>query len=232
MHVRQFRYSSDNFGYLVYGKSEALAIDGGATSEIMTFMGTHGLSLKYITNTHQHADHVLGNDGLIGRTDARFIDNRKLVDRESIELEGVGVIVYQTPGHTRDSVCFHAGNVLITGDTLFNGTVGNCFSGDLAAFYRSIKKLMDLPGDTLVYAGHDYVRDSMRFAKSLEPENPAIDEFLRDYRATHVVSTLAQELVINPYLKFNHDVIVDILRRKGLPVGTELERWESLMSIE
>lgn len=232
MRVQQFRYSADNFGYLIYGESEALAIDGGATSEILAFIGTHGLSLKYVTNTHQHADHTFGNEGLIGNTDAIFIDNRKLGDHESIDLQNGRIVVYQTPGHTRDSVCFHVGNVLITGDTLFNGTVGNCFSGDLAAFYRSIKKLIGLPGDTLIYAGHDYVRDSLRFAKSLEPENPAIDEFLRGYQPAHVVSTLTQELAINPYLKFNHDSIVDILKRKGLPVDTELERWESLMSIE
>jgi hydroxyacylglutathione hydrolase len=232
MSVRQFRYSQDNFGYLVFGSSTAVAVDGGAVGAMLDFIQTNRLVLKVVTNTHRHADHTSGNADLIRETKAEFIDNRDLSDGQIIDVEEVRVRVYQTPGHTDDSVCFHVENKLICGDTLFNGTVGNCFSGDLEVFYHSIKKLMALPGDTRIYAGHDYVKDSMRFARSLEPVNSAIDEFLKAYDPKHVVSTLAQELVTNPYLKFNHDLIVDLLRNRGLPVDTELARWKSLMSIE
>lgn len=232
MGVHQFRYSHDNFGYLVFGKSTALAIDGGAVRAIQDFVRTNRLVLKYVTNTHRHADHISGNAELIRGTDAEFIDNRNFSDGERIEWDDMCIRVYQTPGHTIDSVCFHVENVLVSGDTLFNGTVGNCFSGDLKAFYHSIKKLMALPGDTRIYAGHDYVRDSMRFARLIEPQNSAIDEFLQTYDPAHVISTLAQELLINPYLKFNHEPIVNLLKHKGLPVDTELARWESLMSLE
>jgi hydroxyacylglutathione hydrolase len=121
---------------------------------------------------------------------------------------------------------------MVTGDTLFNGTVGNCFSGDLKGFYHSIKHLLSFPDETIVYAGHDYVTDSMVVAKRLEPENPDIDRFLTDYRPEHVLSTLAEERKINPYLRFNEPEIIAFLKQQGLPVGTEFERWESIMAID
>ena len=232
MKIKQFRYSADNFGYLLYGRHSAMAIDGGAVDEMLTFIETRGLELEFITNTHKHADHTGGNSALIKRSTAVFIDNRSLPEKKFIELEREKIYVYPTPGHTDDSVCFHTESTLITGDTLFNGTVGNCYSGNLKGFYKSIKMLLAFPDDTVIYAGHDYVKDSMRFAKSLEPQNQEIDLFLKKYDPEHVFSILKEERRINPYLKFNDHQIIAFLDQKGLPVETELERWESLMSIE
>jgi len=76
------------------------------------------------------------------------------------------------------------------------------------------------------------VRDSIAFAKKLEPENRDLDSFLRRYDPRHVFSTLEDEFRINPYFRFNAEPIVDLLRRKNLPTATEEERWRSLMSIE
>ncbi len=76
---------------------------------------------------------------------------------------------------------------------------------------------MELPDETLVYAGHDYVRDSLAFARRLEPENRAIGDLLRRYDRRHVVSTLAEEKRINPYFRFNEPGIVNLLARLGLP---------------
>jgi hydroxyacylglutathione hydrolase len=139
--------------------------------------------------------------------------------------------VYHTPGHTGDSVTFHAGNFLVTGDTLFNGTVGNCFSGDLSAFYNSVKKLISFPEDTVIYAGHDYVEYSMSFARLIEPGNVDIDIFLKKYNPEEVSSTIGDELKVNPYVRFNDSKMISVLKGKGLPVSTEFERWESLMSL-
>ena len=91
---------------------------------------------------------------------------------------------------------------------------------------------MELPDETLVYAGHDYVRDSLAFARRLEPENRAIDAFRARYDPQHVVSTIAEEKRINPYFRFNEPGIVNLLAKRGLPRETEWERWQSLMSIE
>jgi len=230
--IKQFRYRTDNLGYLVYGEHQAMAVDGGAVLEMLAFAQAAGLRLKYVTHTHSHADHTVGTKRLLEASDAEFIEFAELRNQASIQLEAEPVAVYPTPGHTLDSVVFHAGGFLLTGDTLFNGTVGNCFSGDLPAFYRSIRFLLSLPDETLVYAGHDYVRDAMAVAKRIEPGNDAIDPFLKRYTPAHVRSTLAQERRVNPYLRFNEPAIVNFLKKRGLPVGTESERWESIMAID
>jgi len=231
MKVKQFRYSSDNLGYLIYGESSAIAIDGGAVKAILSFMELNGLQLKFVTNTHAHMDHTMGNKGLLAGSDAKYLDNKSLCKNGIIEIEGEKIGVYPTPGHTLDSVSFHLGNVLISGDTLFNGKVGRCFSGDLRGFYKSIKMIMALSGKTIIYAGHDYVEEYMGFAKELEPDNRHIDGFLKKYDPGHVWSTLDEEFKINPFLRFNDRKIISILEKRGLPVETEYERWESLMSL-
>jgi len=247
--IEQFR-CGDNLAYLLYGNKEAVAIDGVAWEEILGFLDKHGLSLTYVTNTHGHFDHVGGNEPLLRHTRARYLDHDEFSDGGTIEIEGEAIRVYRTPGHTADSVCFHAGGVqtirgelitgnaplnggiLLTGDTLFNGTVGNCFSGDQKAFFLSIKRLMALPGDTLIFAGHDYVRDSVAMAEQLEPDNLDIERFRQTYDHGHVYSTLAEELKVNPYLRFNAPAIIALLKENELPYATEEERWLSLMSLE
>jgi len=231
LHLEQFR-CGDNLAYLLYGNKESVAIDAVAWEEILRFLDRHGLSLNYVTNTHGHFDHTAGNEPILRHSRARYLDHNDFADGGNIEIEGEALRVYRTPGHTADSVCFHMGGVMITGDTLFNGTVGNCFSGNLPAFFRSIKRLMALPGDTLIYAGHDYVPDSVAMAKQLEPDNPDIKRFRQAYDPGHVYSTLAEELKVNPYLRFNEPAIIALLKGHNLPHATEEERWISLMSID
>jgi hydroxyacylglutathione hydrolase len=243
LHLEQFR-CGDNLAYLLYGNKEAVAIDGVAWEEIHRFLAGHGLSLTYVTNTHGHFDHTAGNENLLRHSRALYLDHNAFPDGGTIEIEEEAIRVYRTPGHTEDSMCFRVGGVLmnsdaqsargalLTGDTLFNGTVGNCFSGNLPAFFRSLRRLMALPANTLIYAGHDYVRDSLALAKDLEPDNPDIDRFRQTYDPGHVYSTMAEELKINPYLRFNEPAIVALLREHDLPCATEEERWLSLMSID
>lgn len=232
LQLKQFRYGADNFSYLLYDEKEALAVDGGAVDAIKHFLEWRGVQLKYTTNTHAHGDHTQGTKQLTTAAGARYLDHRQLVNGNALTIGGVAVTVIATPGHTVDSVTFYADPYLITGDTLFNATIGNCFSGDIKIFYESIKKLMALPPHCRVYAGHDYVRDSIAFARVLEPENEALDAFLKQYRADHVVSSLEQEFEINPYLRFNQPPLIEYMKARGLPVETEYQRWESLMSIE
>ena len=204
----------------------------GHGKKLLSFLKTNNLSLEFVTNTHSHYDHTPGNDHLLKVTRAKFLNSATLPDNHKIMIDGETVLVYRTPGHTDDSVCFHTGNSLITGDTLFNGTVGNCFSGNQKNFYLSIKRLMALPDETKIYAGHDYIRDSLAFARHLEPDNKDIDSFWNSYDHDHVYSTMAEERQINPYLRFNEEAIINLLKENNLPCATEWERWESLMSIE
>ncbi len=231
MNIRQFRYSLDNLGYVIHDENKALAVDPGAVDEISSYIKEKNLNLEYVVNTHSHPDHTAGTKDVINRSGATLIDNSTLRNQGEIKLGDTVVKVYHTPGHTMDSLCFHVGDVLITGDTLFNGTVGNCFSNDLNSFYRSIRYLMDLPDETVILAGHDYVKASMEFAKTLEPDNPHLNRFLESYDPDRVQSTLAEERLVNPYLRFNEPTIVALLDQKGLPTKTEYNRWESIMSI-
>jgi hydroxyacylglutathione hydrolase len=232
MGIRQFRYSSDNLGYLVYGKKTALAIDGGAVRAIVDFVEANGLQLKYVANTHKHPDHTAGTGDLVKLSGAEYLSREMLLDSGRVAFDDLDIEVIDTPGHTEDSLSFAVAECLITGDTLFNGTVGNCFSGDLRAFYESVKKLLAYPAATRVYAGHDYVSYAMAFAKIVEPDNGLIDAFLRKYDHAHIYSTLADELEVNPYLRFNAEPIIALLKKRGFPVGTEYERWLGVMSLE
>jgi hydroxyacylglutathione hydrolase len=232
LNIEQFRYGSDNFAYIIHGNTQAMAIDGGAWQEILSFLKNNNLSLEFVTNTHSHYDHTPGNNHLLKATHAKFLNSATLPDNHKIMINAETVLTYRTPGHTDDSVCFHTGNILITGDTLFNATVGNCFSGNQKGFYQSIKRLMALPDDTKIYAGHDYIRDSLAFARYLEPGNKDIDRFRNSYDRDNVYSTMLDERQINPYLRFNEEAIINLLKGNNLPCVTEWERWESLMSIE
>jgi len=232
MEIKQFRYSTDNLGYLVYTKSSAIAIDGaGALDDILSFVKGKGLRLRFLTNTHSHPDHTLGNKKLLNQTGAVYIPYETLRQEKKIDLDGNEIKIMHTPGHSADSVVFFFGNILVSGDTLFNGKIGRCFTGDMKGFYASIKMLMDLPVDTIIYAGHDYVEEYMDVARALEPDNPYIDAYLESYDPDYVHSTLEQEFKVNPCLRFNDPKIISILEQKGYPVETEFQRFKSIRDI-
>ena len=231
MKIKQFRYSVDNMAYLVYGPQTALAIDGGAVEEILAAVESWGLNLAFVANTHSHPDHTVGTAELVRRTGATYLDTHRLRADSGVTLDGETLGVLHTPGHTQDSLTFAPEGTLITGDTLFNGTVGNCFSGDLKGFFESITLLSRFPDDTVIYAGHDYVHESVAFARVLEPENGSLDRYLSRYDPGCVRSTLGEERAVNPYLRFNEPTMVAAMQGRGLAVGTEYERWLSLMSI-
>lgn len=232
MHIQQFRYDvDDNLGYLLYGEKSAMAVDPGAVEEMVSFLGKRGLTLQTIVNTHSHPDHTIGNDAMRSKTGADIIDMNTLISNPVLHLESERIEVYHTPGHSQDSVIFHVGSDLITGDTLLVGKAGRCFTGDLDRYFESIRLIMTFPDATMIYGGHDYVLEYMETARKIEPDNPAIDEFLKTYSPDLVRSTLAREYQINPTLRFNAEPLITILEAHGLPVETALDRWRSIMSL-
>ncbi len=231
MKIKQFRYGPDNLAYLVYGTKTALAVDPGAVDEMIAFAKSENLTITFITNTHSHHDHTTGNREMLKKSGGRFLDCGKIRNREFIDIDGEKLLILYTPGHMDDCLSFRAENFMITGDTLFNGTVGNCFSGDMKSFLDSVKQLTSYPKETLIYAGHDYVKESMAFARTIDKNNPEIERYLERYNPDHVVSTLEDEFKANPYVRFNDADMIEIMKKKGLPVKTEYERWLSIMEL-
>jgi len=229
MQIKQFRYGADNLGYLVFDNTSAIAVDAGAVADMTDFAEKHHITIAWVTNTHLHPDHTRGNDQILEKTGAAFLDCRNLAEGRQIQLDHESLNIIATPGHTHDSICFAADDFLVTGDTLFNGTVGNCFSGDLEAFYHSLKKLLAFPGTTRVFAGHDYVKESLEIAAAIDPGNVDIDRYLEMYDSALVVSTLAEELRVNPFLRFNSDSMIQKLKQRNFSCDTEKQRFISLM---
>ncbi len=227
----QFRYGTDNLCYLVHDNKFAFVVDGGAVDEILAYLNENKLELEFVMNTHSHNDHTWGNKELLEKSDAVLISMKEILLMEEFSFHGDAIKVIHTPGHTRDSVCFYYENILLAGDTLFNGKVGRCFTEDYESFFHSIKKLLLLPGETLLYAGHDYVLEYLKLAEKLEPDNCFLPKYRKEYNPDDVRAMLSMELKIDPFIRFNEPAIIDLLIKKGLPVETEFHRFKSIISL-
>jgi len=161
----------DNFCYIVGCETtrKALVIDPGADVErILAAVAQEGLTIELIVNTHTHGDHTAGNDRLKALTNARIVLHEReagypkadirLSDEKTLQLGQITFDIIQTPGHTPGGICLHAEGNLFTGDTLFVGDSGRTDlpGGDRPTLGASIRRLMQLPDDTVVWPGHDY----------------------------------------------------------------------------
>ncbi|WP_338871084.1 MBL fold metallo-hydrolase [Myxococcus stipitatus] len=126
-----------------------------------------GLSLRFVLETHVHADHVTAAGVLRQRTGAQVVASRlgaPCVDRhvshgDVVEMGEIRLEVLETPGHTDDSVSYKMEDRVFTGDTLLVRSAGRTDfqNGSASALHDSLTRvLFALPGNTLVYPGHDY----------------------------------------------------------------------------
>jgi glyoxylase-like metal-dependent hydrolase (beta-lactamase superfamily II) len=173
MIIRQLSVGSmDNFCYLV-GCSrtrKAIVIDPGADPELIFDQAERdGLVIEAIVNTHGHGDHTAAGPALKALTGAVLIMHAADADEAipvDIRISGdqnlpVGEIlfkVFHTPGHTPGGICLYAEGQLFTGDTLFVGDSGrtDLRGGHRPSLAASIRRLMRLPEETVVWPGHDY----------------------------------------------------------------------------
>ncbi len=201
MILRQFEVGDFSiFSYLIGDEEakEGLLIDPSDGHDmLLREAASHGLTIKFIVNTHHHIDHVMGNKEMVRRTGARIViheaDAPRLLstprdimemfraqpsppadilvsDGEMIRVGTIALKVIHTPGHTPGGMCLFMDGMVFTGDTLFVGSVGRTDfpGGSYEELEQSIRtRLYTLPGDTIVFPGHNY---GMRPTSTIQQE--------------------------------------------------------------
>ena len=162
-----------------------------------------GLTLRYTIETHIHADHVTGASRLRERTGCRCALPEKsgavhvdvpVREGESIRIGSLEIEPLYTPGHTDDHHAYYVdgGTRVFTGDALLIDGCGRTDfqNGDAATLYRSVHdKIFALPGETLVYPGHDYQQRRVSSVAQERERNPrlgggkSLEEFVAIMRA-------------------------------------------------
>jgi len=131
-------------------------------------LSQHGLTVKYVVDSHTHADHFSASRELGRALDAPVVMHRlapapyadfRLDDGEMLIVGNLRLKAIHTPGHTRDSMSLVMDDRVFTGDALLIGGTGRTDlpSGDPHQLYDSLfEGLLRLPPQTEVYPAHDY----------------------------------------------------------------------------
>jgi glyoxylase-like metal-dependent hydrolase (beta-lactamase superfamily II)/rhodanese-related sulfurtransferase len=183
MYFKQFYLAClAHASYLIGSAGEAVVVDPQRdVDQYIEEAEAQGLKIKYVIETHLHADFVSGHRELASRTGAEIVFGEKagaafshlpVKDGDELTIGTVRLRILETPGHTPESICLlindsehpAAAQKLLTGDTLFIGDVGRpdlagakgYTSQDMAAMmYDSLHgKLLKLPDETEVYPAH------------------------------------------------------------------------------
>ena len=169
-----FEQDSSTFTYLIADSvtREAAIIDAvdSMIDRDIALIKELELDLKFIMETHIHADHITSARPLKKTFPlAKIVIGIENIDAEACADIMVGeghilpigkheIVAIETPGHTPGCMSYFVDNKVFTGDSLLIRSTGRCdFQGGAAStLYHSIQKLFTLPDSTLVYPGHDY----------------------------------------------------------------------------
>jgi len=222
MHIHPIPAFEDNYIWLLVDGNNAAVIDPGQADPVIDYLENHQINLTAILLTHHHYDHIDGAQTLRERYACpvygpKMHEIDTLVQNEGDNIDpcahGLGLWqVIATPGHTLDHLAYFSPSsppVLFCGDTLFGAGCGKLFEGSAEQMQSSLQKIRALPDDTLIYCGHEYTEDNLRFATLAEPNNAAISQRIASASAQRarneptLPSTLALEKATNPFLRWD-----------------------------
>lgn len=235
MKVERFYHHNSlrNFTYLITGDDgDCFIIDPLNAESILSIVRERNLNVLAVLNTHEHFDHVGGNEEIRTETGCEIWVHHRAMGKipgatrafKNGEVKVLGnsadtITFLDTPGHTFSHMCllFHEKGELkavFTGDTLFNAGVGNCHNGgDPETLFESVNGVLaKLPDETLVYPGHDYMENNLRFTLNLTPENEAAKDYLARTqelasRGEFMLTTLGEERLYNTFLRLTDPVL-------------------------
>ncbi|VAX25846.1 MBL-fold metallo-hydrolase superfamily [hydrothermal vent metagenome] len=219
--VMQFnRVGKGCLSYIIVSGSEAAVVDPSRhIDQYLSFLEDEGLELKYIFDTHLHADHISGAAALCKATGAGYylsaddMDGASaqyvaLKDKQqfSIGSSSIKIVALRSPGHTPGSTCaLFDDKVLFTGDTLFISSMGRPDLGGQAEIwvrdlFRTISRLRKLPDNTLILPSHtrggkDYDRNGVvsRSLDEIRKSNPLMTVEDEEEFAGQILKNLPEE---------------------------------------
>lgn len=218
----------DNYLWLLQDGHRALVVDPGDAQPVLARLRQDAVQLDAILVTHHHGDHTGGVQTLREATGAVvYGPATEAIPGPFVPVKGGDTVialgltwqVMDVPGHTAGHIAYYCADVdgtpvLFCGDTLFSGGCGRLFEGTPAQMLASLDRLAALPGTTRVCCAHEYTLSNLRFARAVEPENAALTQYLSQCEALRhqgqptLPSTLAQERLINPFLRTREPAVM------------------------
>lgn len=212
----------DNYAYLVREKDsdKCIVVDPGEAEPVLKYLEEHSYTLTQIWITHHHSDHIGGVEELVEKTQCEVLGpkdeiegipkiTQPLSDLDIFQFGSHKVKIFSVPGHTLGHIAywFYQDGLLFSGDTLFSLGCGFLFEGTPKQMWASLRRLRDLPGETLVYCGHEYTQKNAEFALSIDPDNQdliayskEVDEKRAQNKPT-LPCVLRREVLTNPFLR-------------------------------
>jgi hydroxyacylglutathione hydrolase len=231
---------SDNYIWLICNQEVALVVDPGDSRPVIHAIDRFGLRLLAILNTHHHADHVGGNRHLRQRYGcAVYGPESETIPDLTHPLKGDEQITFHdldltfqiiaTPGHTRGHISYYGAGYLFCGDTLFGCGCGRLFEGTAEQMHHSLSLLCCLPDHTLICCAHEYTLSNIRFARTVDKDNPdliareRVDIKKREQGLPTLPSSLMLEKMTNPFLRSDQPAVIkaaeDLAGRSPLNEG-------------
>ncbi len=219
----------DNYIWLLHNGREAVAVDAGDAEPLLDYLAIHELRLLAVLDTHHHGDHTGGNADLLRQfPDLTIYGGRRIatVNRpveagarlEFPELP-LSLDVLGVPGHTSDHLAYYGANCLFCGDALFSCGCGKLFEGTPPQAFASLERMAALPDATMVYPGHEYTLENIRFAKLAEPHNADLleretrDRETRNHGRPTLPAPLSLEKRTNPFLRCREAALIEAASR-------------------